>query len=288
MTYILYNPLSGGENAAEEAEMLSILYYDDDIHIVDIRTIGAYTKFFSGLNSYDKVIVCGGDGTLNHFINDTDGIDIRCNILYHAIGKGNDFMRDIGETAGANPVSANKYLRGLPYVYVNGKKYRFINSVSLGVDARCCETCGKLKRRANKPVIRKSVAAKEILFRVRPTSAVVTVDGKRYAYEKAWLASTMKGRFYCGGMMATPSQKRSAPDGKVSLTVLHSPCKLRALSAFLSIFKGKHIKRRKTVAIHTGHDIHVKFYKPSPLQIDGEMFPCVKEYCVKAGNKNTV
>ncbi|MBQ9749132.1 MAG: diacylglycerol kinase family protein [Clostridia bacterium] len=283
MTYILYNPLSEGENAAEEAEMLSILYYDDDVHIVDIRTIGAYTKFFSGLNSYDKVIVCGGDGTLNHFINDTDGIDIRCNILYHAIGKGNDFMRDIGETAGANPVSVNKYLRGLPYVYVNGKKYRFINSVSLGVDARCCETCGKLKRRANKPVIRKSVAAKEILFRVRPTSAVVTVDGKQYTYEKVWIAPTMKGRFYGGGMMPTPSQDRTDPEGKVSLMVLHGSGKLKTLAVFPSIFKGKHIKHTEMVAIHTGHNIHVTFDRPTSLQIDGETFLGVTEYSVKAG-----
>ena len=53
-----------------------------------------YKSFFSKLSSDDKVIIAGGDGTLNRFINDTEGIKFENEILYYPIGTGNDFAHD--------------------------------------------------------------------------------------------------------------------------------------------------------------------------------------------------
>lgn len=44
-------------------------------------------------------ILCGGDGTLNRFINDLGGVKLSCEILYFPGGSGNDFAHDIGLTA---------------------------------------------------------------------------------------------------------------------------------------------------------------------------------------------
>lgn len=277
MTYILYNPLSGNGSAAEEADILSAFCHDDD-HRYDITKISDYKEFLSPLDKYDQLILCGGDGTLNRFINATEGIDIKCDILYYPIGTGNDFARDIGYSTGSNPFTIKEYLRDLPIVEVNGKKYRFLNGVGYGIDGYCCEVGDELKKSSNKKVNYTSIAIKGLLFHYKPTGAVVTVDGKHYTYEKVWLAPTMKGRFYGGGMMPTPKQHRALDE--VSLMVLYGSGKFKTLTVFPSIFKGEHVKHTEMVAIHMGHDISVKFNRPTALQIDGETILGVTEYRV--------
>ena len=287
MTYILYNPLSGKANASEEADILTVFQIDDCI-TKNITEIVDYTAFFALLDKYDTVILCGGDGTLNRFVNDIDGIEIKCEVMYYPIGTGNDFAHDLGHGANCNPFSIKEYIKSLPIAEVNGKRYRFLNNVGFGIDGYCCEVGDKLKAQSDKPVNYTSIAIKGLLFHFKPTGATVTVDGKQYHYEKVWIAPTMKGRFYGGGMMPTPSQDRTDPEGKVSLMVLHGSGKLKTLAVFPSIFKGKHIKHTEMVAIHTGHNIHVAFDRPTSLQIDGETFLGVTEYSVKVGIPATV
>ena len=88
----------------------------------------------------------------------------------------------------------------------------------------------------------------------------------------------MKGRYYGGGMMATPAQDRCDPEKGLSIMLFHGSGRLQTLAAFPAIFKGEHIKNTKIVTIHTGKDIHVKFDRPAPVQIDGETILGVTEY----------
>jgi diacylglycerol kinase family enzyme len=60
--------------------------------------------------------------------------------------------------------------------------------------------------------------------------------------------------------------------------IFHGSSKLQTLMIFPSIFKGEHIKHEKFVTVHTGHDISVKFDRPTALQIDGETILGVTEY----------
>lgn len=226
----------------------------------------------------DVIILCGGDGTLNRFINDTDGIAIKNDILYYAIGTGNDFLKDIGMRASTHPFSVKPYMQSLPVVEVKGKQYRFLNNVGFGIDGYCCEVGDKLKKSSSKPVNYTMIAIKGLLFHYKPTGATVTVDGNTYRYEKVWLAPTMKGRFYGGGMMPTPAQDRNDPEGKLSLMLFHGKGKLKTLTVFPSIFKGEHIKHTDMVAIHSGKDISVTFDRPTALQIDGETVLGVTSY----------
>jgi len=111
------------------------------------------------------------------------------------------------------------------------------------------------------------------------------VDGKQYTYKKVWLAPTMNGRYYGGGMMPTPAQDRLRQDGKVSLLIFHGTGKFRTLMIFLSLFKGEHIRHTKNVAILEGHDIRVEFDRPTPLQIDGETISGVTSYTVHSAER---
>lgn len=92
-----------------------------------------------------------------------------------------------------------------------------------------------------------------LLFHYKPTSAVVTVDGKTHTHHHVWLAPTMNGRYYGGGMTPTPAQRRLNPDGTISTMVMYGKGKLKPLTVFPSIFKGAHIRHNEMVEVLTGH-----------------------------------
>jgi len=281
MIYIVYNTHAGNQHMEQELEALASSFRDETAVKKDVLSTD-YKTFIPTLTKDDTVILCGGDGTLNHFINDTDGIEIPCDVLYYPSGSGNDFAKDIGCAAHGKPVSVKQYFENLPSVEVKGKNYRFLNNVGYGIDGYCCEVGDQLKKKSDKPVNYTAVAIKGLLFHYTPTKATVTVDGKRYEYEKVWLAPTMKGRYYGGGMMATPAQDRNDPENKLSIMIFHGSTRLRTLMVFPSIFKGEHIKKEKYVTVHTGHEISVSFDRPTALQIDGETILGVTEYSAKA------
>lgn len=279
MRYLIYNPLSGEENqSCIEAEGYKARA-NMPVKSVAITEIADLRDFFEALELYDDVVFFGGDGTLNKVANALSGCLVRNDIYYYPCGTGNDFARDIGIAETREPVMINDYLKDLPTVTVKGQQSKFINGVGFGIDGYCCEVGDILKSEHKKPNYT-AIAIKGLLFYFKPVNATVDVDGTKYSFKKVWIAPTMFGRYYGGGMMPTPKQDRNASDKKVSLMVLHKSGKLSTLILFPSIFKGGHVKKEKNVSILEGRSITVTFDRPSPLQIDGETVLDVVSYSV--------
>ena len=283
-TLILYNPLSGNGGGEARANELKATYAEQgEVSIIDITSVSDCADLLGELCEDDVAIVCGGDGTLCRLANCVDASSIRCELLYSAVGTGNDFLRDLDKTVDDAPFSIKKYLGDLPVVTVNGKSYRFLNGIGFGIDGYCCEEGDRIKsEKPDEAVNYTSVAIGGLLGKFKPKNATVTVDGVEYSYKKVWIAATMHGRFYGGGMMCAPAQDRLCPDGENSLVVWHGTGALRTLMAFPSIFKGEHVKKESMIAIHTGHEIKVEFDAPCALQIDGETVTGVTEYSVSS------
>lgn len=275
--YVIYNPLAGNGKAKEDSQLLQMVL-DEQLEYYDMTRITNYAAFISGMEKEDYLVIVGGDGTLNRFVNDTDGLEIAHEILYFPTGTGNDFAKDMG--MGENPHSITAYLKDLPTVEVNGKRYRFINGVGFGIDGYCCEVGDELRKIPGKKVNYTGIAIKGLLLYFAPRNAKVIVDGKKYVYKKVWIAPTMHGKFYGGGMIPTPKQDRDS--GKLSLMLFHGAGRIRTLCVFPSIFKGEHVKHTKMVAVHTGKEITVEFDRPTPLQIDGETILGVTQYTAYA------
>ncbi len=280
--YIVYNPLSCSGCGKTNAEKAAGFYKDAEVIYKDICST-TYGDIFAEAAPEDKIVICGGDGTLNHFVNDSADINFSNSIFYFATGTGNDFLRDIEGVQGEAPICIDKYIKGLPVVTVQGKKYRFLNNMGFGIDGYCCEMGDNMRAQKKEKINYTSIAIKGLLFHYKPTKATVIVDGKEYNYKKVWLAPTMKGRFYGGGMMPAPAQDRLNEDGTVSAMLLFGTGKLRTLMIFPSLFKGEHLKYSKNVVVHTGKKITVRFDSPRAAQIDGETVTGVTEYTVEAG-----
>ena len=203
-----------------------------------------------------------------------------CNdIYYYPCGTGNDFARDIDVISASEPIRINDYIKSLPTVTVNGKQSKFINGVGFGIDGYCCEIGDLLKSQSKNPNYT-AIAIKGLLFHFKPVNATVIVDGKTYNFKKVWIAPTMFGRYYGGGMMPTPKQNRNETDKKVSLMVFPGTGKFKTLAIFSTIFKGEHIKKEKNISIFEGKHITVTFDRPTSLQIDGETMLHISSYTV--------
>jgi len=267
---VLVNPLAGNGNAMSDSEKLHEIMKDDRLEFVDMTKIDSYRTFFDSLEEGTRIIIAGGDGTLNRFINDVEDYPLEnLDIYYFAAGSGNDFLHDIGGEKGDAPISLNKYLVDLPSVTIDGVTRKFINGVGYGIDGYCCEEGDRQRLASDKPVNYTNIAIKGLLFDYKPTNATVTVDGVTKSYKKVWLAPMMNGRFYGGGMNAVPVQDRLNKERKLSVLVWSGSGKLRTLINFPKIFEGKHIYNKACEVIQ-GYEITVEFDRPVAAQIDGE------------------
>ena len=148
--YILFNPLAGHGNHEEDLLKLEKQLSGELIR-KNMTEIESYKDFLLALDRDDKIVICGGDGTLNKFINAVDTDALTNEVLYYAIGSGNDFLHDIDGQTKDTPFVINEYLKELPTVTVNGMTYKFLNGIGYGIDGYCCEVGDKLKA-ANKSV----------------------------------------------------------------------------------------------------------------------------------------
>lgn len=265
MKYYLYNPLANN----------GIKTYVPDGELIDASRLD-YPDFFADLKEDDEVVLIGGDGTINYLINTIDPSELKNNVYLYGNGTGNDFLNDIGEEPGKE-ILLNPYLKNLPTATVKGKKYRYINNMSFGIDGYCCEEADKIKaKKPNKKINYTAIAIKGLLYAFKPRHAWVEVDGKEYEFDYCWLAPAMKGRYCGGGMMLAPGQDRNSD--KLTVIVYMSKSKLKSLRCFPLIFEGKHVELTDMVKVIEGNRIHVRFSEPCAVQIDGETILDVSEY----------
>ena len=272
--YILYNPYAG--NGMSEATAKNLNYKDAEI--VAMTEIGSYADFFAD-KAEASIIICGGDGTLNRFINEIDGIP-HGDVYYMASGSGNDFLRDLDISEQKEPVLINKYIENLPVCEVNGKKYKVLNGVGYGIDGYCCLEGDKLKNENAEKINYTAIAIKGLFGKYKTCGGSITVDGECRRYKRIWLSSGMNGHYYGGGMMPCPEQDRLNGKKIVSSCTWHDSGKLRTLIYFPSFFKGEHVKHKKYVDVRSGKKITVEFDSPRPLQIDGETIDGVTKYSI--------
>lgn len=273
---VLFNATSDNGRGGESAKKVKDFYPDDELEFIDVREVDKNQVIAKADGG--PILLCGGDGTLNHFINEVDTDNLTNDIYFFGTGTGNDFLFDIGKKGADGPIKINKYIVNLPTCIVKGKKYKFINGIGYGIDGYCCEEGDKIRATSTKPVNYTAIAIKGLLGKYKPTSAKITIDGVTNEYKRVWLSPAMNGRCYGGGMLACPDQNRLEEDKHLSNLVFYGSGKLKTLMIFPKIFKGEHVKHTKHCVVTRGKSIKVEFDRPVALQVDGETILDVTSY----------
>jgi len=274
MTYIFYNPLANGGNGRQGIDEVQAHFPHSQLY--DITSLNA-NDFLTSLSAEDQVILCGGDGTIHHLVNDlSDPAGLAVPVYIWKFGTGNDFWRDVPAKKELEMVLLNDYIKNLPYAMVNGKPIRFLNNCSFGIDGRVCEMGEEKKRTKGGRVSYAAMALKAIGYDYKCARARVTVDGVTKEYDKVWLATAMNGKYFGGGMKLTPGQDRRSD--KLCCMVWHKTSRLLALPLFISVFPGLHVHLKSMFDIRWGNDIHVEFDRPCAINLDGEVTSGITAY----------
>ena len=275
MNYLAYNKLAG--QVTEEKINEIIKKFEDkfpNMELIDEEKI-SLEELNNRLNDDDNILLIGGDGTINFLANVWHKTKMKGNWYIYSAGTGNDFLIDIEAKDGY--AKLNEYLDNLPQVTANGITKYFVNNVGFGVDGDVCVVADKKKAKGKKIDYTK-ITIGLILFKFKKRHCKINVDGKEYEFKNAFIAATMNGRYYGGGMNSAPNQNRKSD--KVSVVVMNGKSRILTLIKFTKIFKGEHIKYTKNVHIFEGKNIEVSFDSSCGLQYDGEVIENVTSYKV--------
>ena len=150
MTYqVLYNPISGNGQGYNRVRQLESSLRDGTVQLFDVREIRDLKAYLKTFPSEDALILAGGDGTINRFVNDTEGASYPDQFYYYPTGSGNDFCHDVPvDSKGLIPLK--KYIEDLPVVTVKNKTYRFLNGIGYGIDGYCCQVGDEMRNKSDK------------------------------------------------------------------------------------------------------------------------------------------
>lgn len=277
----ILNAYAGTKDSTPQLESkIKALGDDPDIAIEYTKYKGDATEIarrYAETGEPLRVYACGGDGTANEALHGILGHD-NAALGVIPIGTGNDYVRSL-------PADRESFLD--PAKMVAGDTIRVdllkcndvyaLNVISAGYD---CEVADRAQKNKRLPLISGPLAYKlaivQCLVTKRKHTFTPYADGKRIplkeGYKTQMLAVTAKGKYYGGGIKATPCA--ALDDGMIDYMSIPT-VPMRKFATLLGPFtRGEHIGHPKTAFITHSKCRELKLDNGGKLKvsIDGEMF----------------
>ncbi|MEA3503805.1 MAG: diacylglycerol kinase family protein [Bacteroidota bacterium] len=230
---------------------------------------------------YCKIIVVGGDGTLNEVIN---GIFLQNKYPVEKIivgmipvGTGNDWCRMYNIPADYNEATKliaeqNTFVQdvGLVHYYEDNmlRKRYFVNMVGMGYDALVTKKTNKQKEAGKSNPLSYYFNLVTSLFHYSPITTKIDVDGKKIKV-RAFSISTGINHYNGGGMKQLPEAIPN--DGIMDMTVIRNLGKIMVIRSINKLYDGSFVKMPQ-VSTHKGKRITIssKGKRKLMLEADGE------------------
>ena len=208
---------------------------------------------------FDRVVVCGGDGSLNLSVRDFD-LDSGTLALL-PLGSGDDFAHVLGissKLASACEVVLNGAPRSVDVATANNRRY--LGVAGLGFDSEVAEYAGHVK------YLRGSLIYLYSIMRVLPrfTPHHVRINGRA---EEIMFAAVGNSRQYGGGIRITPQAQ--IDDGALDMCVVHRTTRIQLLKTLPKAYTGAHVKS-PFVATERGQQFVVEGDREMVVYADGE------------------
>lgn len=277
MFYILYNTQSDNKNLLKKIDKLyKNLLKTDDCYKLDLKEIEKKEiVFLESLDKDDIVYLCGGDGTLNHFINNVGKKQFMCKIYFYSCGSGNDFKRDYDNK---KYIDITNIITKMPKCYINGnEKYYFENGIGIGIDAVVC----RKKNQLNFTSVKKNYfkIAIDSFKNFRPYSLDLILDDEKMHFDNVWLVVCNNGKYLGGGMKMCPKAIRD--DLEFDTIIIHDVSRIKIALFFPLIYLGLHIKIKGVEYIKC-HNFKAIPDGCNIFQMDGETLDYAREVIVKS------
>ncbi|HEY2094149.1 MAG TPA: diacylglycerol kinase family protein [Thermoanaerobaculia bacterium] len=260
---LIYNPAAGRGRARRHIGEAERWFLDHGARVEieesaspdDMSRVAAE----SSRAGFDRVVVCGGDGSLNLAIRDFD-LDSGTLALL-PLGSGDDFAHVLGipsKLAAACDIALNGAPRSVDVATANER--RFLGVAGLGFDSEVAEYAVHVK------YLRGSLIYLYSIMRVLPrfTPHRVRINGRA---EEIMFAAVGNSRQYGGGIRITPDAK--IDDGALDLCVVHRTTRGQLLKTLPKAYTGAHVKS-PFVATERGSEFVIEGEREMVVYADGE------------------
>ncbi|MEE4177473.1 MAG: diacylglycerol kinase family protein [Bacteroides sp.] len=231
------------------------------------------------VTGYRKIIVVGGDGTMNEVVN---GIFSQQEVPTTAItlgmisiGTGNDWVRTynipLDYQQAIEIIKRENTLEQdagiVQYSTGNGtaKRY-FANMAGLGFDGLVAKKTNADKERGSILPMLFLVNLVSSMFSYNSSNIRINIDGREIK-ARVFSIGVGIGQYNGGGMMQAPDALPN--DGLLDLTIIKHISVLSILANIRRLYDGK-IRKVKQVVLLTGKNIRIESDVPIPLETDGE------------------
>lgn len=228
---------------------------------------------------YHKIIVVGGDGTMNEVIN---GVFAQKRIHTTkvmlgmiSVGTGNDWARMFNipsDYRGAvETIKRQKTFiqdAGLVNYVKNGSEWKryFINIAGMGFGARVVERTNKMKAKGKSGPLSYFSGIFYSLLRYKSQNASIEIDGTTYN-RNVFSLNVGIGKYNGGGMIQVPHA--IADDGLYSITLIMKMGKLNVLANIKKLYNGK-ITQHSRVETYMAKSLQVEGSTRLQIETDGE------------------
>ena len=264
--------------AADEALRELIVALRDEGHEIQVNLTWEATDATNAAvraveDGIDRVIACGGDGTIHEVVQTMTRTDKPFSVGALPYGTGNDFFRSIYHPDLLKP--PHELLRQLVQAptqrvdvgCLNGE--RFMNAVSIGYGAEATDsTPGFVKDVFG----RSGYTAWGLLSlnAIEPFGYSLLTDSGEFSDGNAWMIVVGNGRFVGGGFEACPQS--DLRDGKLDCTIIphmNTMNTARAVSMLFAEGKQKHLSHEQVEHIQMSAG-QLKVYGNMTVNADGE------------------
>lgn len=213
----------------------------------------------------DRVVIGGGDGTLNAAASGLVGTGLPLGII--PLGTANDLARTLGipsDPEGAAQVIAAGRLHRVDLGEVNGHPFFNVASVGFGVDLTRALTRDSKRRWGALGYV---VAALRAVERLKPFSVEI-IDNETIHRSRTVHIAVGNGRHYGGGM--TISEHARIDDGRLDLYSLEVQSFWRLLLLAPALRSGRHGAWAEIRTL-SGNEFELRTRRPRSVNTDGEI-----------------
>lgn len=247
MIYYLYNPYAKSNKASHIIQKHALK------PAIDISNQDSMNSLIKQINIDDEIYVFGGDGTLQHFIQNYPQL-LTNKIYFYPNGSANDFSRTL----------KNDY----PYYYSikdqQGNLDYFINGIGIGFDALICDNVNNAKSKSS---LSYGMQAFKSIMSYKPIDIELEIDNQIETYHKVWLCSLQNSPYFGGGIKI--ANKADITEKEIDLVIAHDLNRLQVLFLLFVVIIGKAHRLKKVFFTKKINNFKVTTTKPVLIQLDG-------------------
>lgn len=231
-------------------------------------------------DGYRRVVVGGGDGTLNEVVNGwfgADGAPIApdARIALLTGGTGGDFRKTLGVTSREHALAAIIGDRAVPHdvgrvrfrtdAGTEGTRY-FVNIASFGLSGLVDRHIPGYRQLGGK--LAYVGATLRSMWGWRNPRVRVVLDGAREVSQPIVTVAVANGRYFGGGMEVAP--RANPTDGQFHVTILGDLSRVELLMLTQKIYDGRHVEHPKVSTFVASSVFAESADRAVYLDVDGE------------------